>query len=182
VCWSILAWGNMHGRHRDDLIKQKDRGWLELASAVRSGKHTRQSAYDAFSRLRREKKLSGVGPAYFTKLIYFLMPRHTNNPVGYIMDQWVACSINLIAEHQIVLMDANYRWRRVLKKLALKAENIVSDLNDGAVYEQYCQKIETLAARIGKEPDEAELLLMSEGRGDGAWRTYVVNNRQPPHE
>lgn len=182
VCWSILAWGGMHGRHRDALHGQSDRDWLHLAESIRSGKHIRSSAYDAFSALRRENRLSGMGPAYFTKLIFFLMPRRSLHPIGYIMDQWVACSINLLAGREIVLTDATFQWAMVRKQRKLKSAFMVSDLNDGTAYEDYCVHIESLAQEIGKAPDIAEWLMMSAGRGLGEWRSHVIRHRQPPHE
>ena len=52
----------------------------------------RVGAYKQFHRLVNEKKLTHMGPAYFTKLIYFLGSKQN----GYIMDQWTARSMNLL--------------------------------------------------------------------------------------
>ncbi|MEA3538365.1 MAG: hypothetical protein U9R73_04470 [Pseudomonadota bacterium] len=182
VCWSILAWGGMHGRHRDALHGQADLKWLRLAGEIRNGERTRKAAYDAFAALRREKRLAGMGPTFFTKLIFFLMPRQSDNLIGYIMDQWVACSINLLSGRDVVLTDANFHWAHVRKKRKLKSTYIVSDLNDGANYEDYCTKVELVAKEINQSPDNAEWLMMSEGRGLGDWRNYVIQHRQPPYE
>jgi len=182
VCWSILAWGGMHGRHRDALHQQADYRWLRIAQEIRAGERTRRESYEVFADLRREQSLSGMGPAYFTKLIFFLMPRQSVHPVGYIMDQWVACSINLLAGRDIVLTDANFRWASVHKHRKLQSTFVVSDLNDGAAYEDYCCHIERLARELSQAPDATEWLMMSEGRGLGAWRRHVIEHRQPPHE
>ena len=58
VCWSILAWGGMHGAHRDTLSKQCDREWLELSTKVRAGCYSRATAYEKFSELKRTGNLN----------------------------------------------------------------------------------------------------------------------------
>ncbi|WP_146101812.1 8-oxoguanine DNA glycosylase OGG fold protein [Rhodopila globiformis] len=71
-CISILAWGGMRDSNRDHLFGKRDEGWLDVAESVRAGKLTRAKAFDEFSILRRNGgAMLGMGPAYFTKLIYF---------------------------------------------------------------------------------------------------------------
>lgn len=122
-----------------------------------------------------------MGPAYYTKLIFFLMPRTGGCNPGYIMDQWVGCSINLLASSRVVLMDYSLMWKRFKGGVRQEASFVVSDLNDEKHYEAYCCHIEEVAKRIGRKPDDTELLLMSEGgRIKQQWREYVIQNRQVP--
>lgn len=97
LCISIFAWGGMNPANGKRLFALPTPPWVQIAEQVRAGKLSRSEAYNEFARLKSSKKLSGVGPAYFTKLLYFLAPR-TNGarPIGYIMDQWLGCSVNLL--------------------------------------------------------------------------------------
>ena len=104
----------------------------------------------------------GMGPAYFTKLIFFLMPESASSARGYIMDQWTSRSMNLLksdARFIKTVVSGNSRW--------------VADSNDEGTYEAFCREVETLAAILSMRPDKAEELLFSEGRGKGRWRNYL---------
>ena len=152
---AVASWGGMkiiHGRR----VWQERATWtaaLERLDTV----PTRMAAYDLFAGLRRESALKGVGPAYFTKLIFFLRPELN----GYILDQWLARSVNLL-----------YPCARIRMSYA----KTVADSNTPEDYERYCSLVEDAARRIGLEPREAEERLFSIGGKDGAageWRLYV---------
>jgi hypothetical protein len=179
VCWSILAWGGMHGKHRDSLMEQKDDRWLRLANTIRSGHLSRQESYDAFSKLKAEGYLKGMGPAYFTKLIFFMMPRSASTyPPGYIMDQWVGSSVNLLADREVVLMNRFSTWKKNKTAIVLSTDLVVSELNDGTRYEEYCSFIEAIGRIINRPAAETELLLMSSGgKKKQSWRDYVSSQR-----
>lgn len=159
VVVSILAWGFMKRTHASSLFSKKHEGWMEVCAALRSGRLNRQQAYDEFLALRRSEKLPGMGPAYFTKLIFFLGENHD----GYIMDQWTAASVNLLYSPKLVdRTSAHY----------------VTDRNSSAVYERFCILIEDLARRLGIAPDVAELRLFARGgRYKHPWRKYVIEHR-----
>ena len=92
---AILSWGGMNREHGKSLFQHKD--WLNIVKRMRNNDiKTRKEAYDLFQVLRKNKKLKGMGPAYFTKLICFVNP----NLKGYIMDQWTAKSINFLFENK----------------------------------------------------------------------------------
>lgn len=183
VCWSVLAWGGMHGRHRNALYNSSDQQWLAAADELRCGHFDRGSAYAAFHELRSGGKLPGMGPAYFTKLLFFLMPRQGGSRPGYIMDQWVGCSINLLVDRQVVLMDYIQSWKRSKQALVFNSTYVVSDANDADNYEDYCCQIEAVASEIGRDPADTELLLMSEGgHSKHPWRNYVIDNRRISYE
>jgi len=56
---------------------------------LRSDKLTRAGAYNLFA---GTNALPGLGPAYFTKLLFFFSPTKSN----YIMDQWTTKSMMLL--------------------------------------------------------------------------------------
>jgi hypothetical protein len=174
VAAAILAWGGMHRQHGQQLFERQR--WLELAQSIREGEVSRGDAYDAFASLRADGELPGMGPAYFTKLIFFLMPR--SKPVGYIMDQWTACSINILLDDpSAVRTDAAYSWSGPSK---LSSQYVVSDHNSADQYERFCRAIEALAAELELAPGAMELLLLSEGgRKPLPWREYVKQQRRP---
>jgi len=182
VCVCIMAWGGMHQSHRNKFFLQEKNTWIEVAEEIRDGKHTRQTAYESFAELQRGKKLPGVGPAYFTKLIYFLMPDDTPGyqPIGYIMDQWAGCSINLLFNTDIVLMDSTFTWKSNRKGLKHAASFIVSNQNTGARYESFCSAIDVLKKHFGVTGHQIDRALLSTGgRQMAAWRNHVILQRNP---
>src|SRR5690606_3910358 len=125
----------------------------------------RQLAYQRFSVLRADGRLPGMGPAFFTKLIFFM----GQSPRGYILDQWTARSVNLLfCDDPIKLLPGGF----------------VSDANDATAYERFCTRVEQLAPILSEatgQPhcgEEAERAIFSRGgKRAGKWRRYV---RQQP--
>jgi Putative 8-oxoguanine DNA glycosylase OGG-like protein len=147
-----MAWGGQRfhattaWQHRDRLRKHLKR--------LRKGDLTRCKAYELFC---GKGQIRGLGPSYFTKLIAFFSPG-TN---FYIMDQWTAKSINLLAGRCVV--------------------KIVGDspcaANTGQNYEEFCCEIDEIARRIGCAGVKVEQRLFSRGgRNPGEWRNYVREN------
>lgn len=191
LCATIFAWGGMRRDHGRKLFS--DAGlhqWLPTAQQVLTEPLTRAESYDRFRRLRLTSMMKGAesydrfgrrltslmkgaGPAYFTKLIFFLMhKRRDAMPVGYIMDQWTARSINL-------LLLTNR------EPIHLQGNATVTDRNDAQSYERFCRNIEQLTDNINQrtgqnlKPDEVERQLMSHGgkrHKKGAWRQYLLDN------
>ncbi len=181
LCVAILAWGGMNRGNRDHLFRQPVAAWIEVASAIRAGELSRSEAFDAFARLYHQKAIKGMRPAYFTKLIYFLMPRG-GTPIGYIMDQWLGCSVNLLCGQEIVKMDHKLDWgqKRGSDKPERSLTSHVSAWNTGRDYQHFCNAIEALALIMGPNwtPETTELTLMSHGgHQPGAWRAHVKNER-----
>ena len=154
---AILSWGGMNREHGKSLFQYKE--WLHLIDKMRTNKiKTREEAYRLFASLRKNKKLKGMGPAYFTKLICFVNP----NFKGYIMDQWTSKSINLLFESNL---------------LFLKNNGNVTDKNTPEIYEDFCSKIECLANLIKLNPiDLEENLFRNGGINKGKWRQFVLDN------
>jgi hypothetical protein len=177
---SILAWGGMQGNHRDKLFGRPPQAWIEIADRIRGGKLTRSEAYDEFAWLRKNGELPGMGPAYFTKLIYFLAPETAAKPKGYIMDQWVACSVNLLTGRQVVKLDETIKWKKVSGRIEREVNSTVSDVNTGEDYEACCRSIEAISKEMNSDwdPEKVELALLAEGgRNPHGWRKYVVEER-----
>ncbi|WP_375205020.1 8-oxoguanine DNA glycosylase OGG fold protein [Hyphococcus sp.] len=182
LCAAILAWGGMQLRHATLLFEQRD--WLNIAEEIRSGQLRRDESYQKFCGVRREGGLKGMGPAYFTKLIHFLAPRQQSNPIGYIMDQWVGCSVNLLTSETTVLMNCNYYWVLVSgsEKPQQRSTFNVSDENTAENYEMFCSFIDDLADSLGMSCDDIDAHLFSAGgKKPKDWRRYVKEHRRHDH-
>jgi hypothetical protein len=154
---AILSWGGMNREHGKSLFEHKE--WLNVINKMRNNEiETRKEAYELFAELRKNKKLKGMGPAYFTKLICFVNP----NLKGYIMDQWTSKSINLLFSNKTVFFHNNGN---------------VTDKNTDKIYEDFCLKIEYLADLLKLKPIDLEENIFSNGGANkGKWRQFVVDN------
>ena len=159
---NVLAWGGMRRNHGALLFKTWEQ-WIHLIGQIRSGSVSREFAYKKFQQLRANGLLSGMGPAFFTKLIFFGLPKHD----GYILDQWTGRSINFLLDEPLIKLSGSKGGQRV------------SDSNDFLVYSNFCIAIEELAdlMPVVNEPRHMEEILFSwGGRRKGAWRTYLLEN------
>ena len=179
VCAAIMAWGGMRQNHRDLLFDPKYEGWLSIASNIRYGKLDRAKAYERFAECRELGELKGAGPAYFTKLIYFLMPRPLPaTKLGYIMDQWAGCSINLLTGQEIVLMNVQTTWKPNNGDNNPIYSFTVSNVNTSENYEKFCTAVDYLAVLLRKNDCQVDRALFSSGgRHPKSWRKYVIENR-----
>lgn len=154
---AILSWGGMRRDHGRRLFENKN-VILGIVDQLRNGNfETRQQAFEVFQNERKKKILPGLGIGYFTKLICFLSP----NLNGYIMDQWVAKSINLLTGDRVVKISNN---------------NWVNDKNNSIIYETFCRHIDNLAKILECSGFEAEKRIFSVGRKKGKWRNYLIMN------
>ena len=179
VCAAIMAWGDMRHNNRDLLFKSENRDWLSIASDLRCGRLDRVKAYESFAELRKQEKLKGAGPAYFTKMIYFLMPRpSTATKLGYIMDQWAGCSINLLTGRETVLMNVQKTWKQDEGGINPNYLFTVSNVNTGANYVKFCTAVDYLANHFRIDDCKVDRALFSSGgRPPKSWRNYVMENR-----
>jgi len=154
---AILSWGGMNRKHGQLLFNNLN----HVLSIVEDLRHNqfqnRKAAFDLIQNKRKQGLLPGLGIGYFTKLICFLAP----NLNGYIMDQWVSKSVNLLMDEKIVTIQGG-GW--------------VNDQNDSEVYEKFCSVIDELAIILNCEGFEAEKRIFSVGRGHGLWRNYLIQN------
>jgi hypothetical protein len=162
---AIMAWGGMkyhHGRTIWSLRRQ----WIPIVDELRAGALSRADAFEKLWTFRRENPRCGMGPAYYTKLIFFAAPQHN----GYIMDQWTSLSANLLfTTEQQPMVDLQVAGTGHTRNA------YVTDKNNAETYERFCQSIEQLAALFGNATSEqTEQRMFSQGgRNPARWRRYV---------
>jgi hypothetical protein len=124
---------------------------------LRSGNLSRVDAYNLFA---GTNAVSGLGPAYFTKLLFFFSPSKSN----YIMDQWTTKSMILLTgDITLVQMSPGNHAGP-------------TGSNDGETYKRFCEAIDCLAAELKLAGDKTEELIFSAGgnnRKAGRWRRHV---------
>ena len=148
-----MAWGDQNKPNAMCAWGARDRLRPALL-ALRRTNLTRSEAFDLFC---GSKRIPGLGPAFFTKLLYFFGPQ----PKNYIMDQWTARSVNLITGRQVVLMDGVY----------------VHQYATGGHYQAFCDEVDRMADWLGCSGQDVEERLFSQGgRKKWPWREYVKNN------
>ena len=159
---AVLSWGGMRRDHGRDVL-QNPVPVLDITHKLRNNIFkSRADAVSYIQEKRSKNLLPGLGIGYFTKLICFFAPALN----GYIMDQWVAKAINLIAEDPIV---------------AINKDGWVTDQNKEEVYETFCAEIDKVALLLNTTGYKAEEQLFSiggHGTKKGAWRQYVIANYQ----
>lgn len=171
VC--VMAWGGQGeractGAHVKDAWDERETIQKHL-SQLKAGGLTRSDAYNLF---QNSGRVSGLGPAFFTKLLYFFDQTEakkgnvkTKTGRCYIMDQWTARSVNLLTGQSLV-------------KMAGTPPSIsVSNANTGYDYERFCAQIDAIATSLQCHGSVVEERLFSwGGRRPGRWRHYVQRN------
>ena len=168
---SVFAWGGMgtsgsNGKLAIDTIQNYEKICLELLNGMSS-----VDAYAKFYELKNSGKMRGIGPAYYTKLIFFF-----GDQSGLIMDQWTARSTNLLLNNRVIKLESK----------------LVSDDNSVEVYKKYLEFISELKIELNiKTLAQTEELIFScphknpsvkKRLGEdfhkicSAWRKYVAEN------
>jgi hypothetical protein len=121
---------------------------------IRNGNLSRIEAYNLFY---GDNNIPGLGPAYFTKLLYFFCPGENM----YIMDQWTTKAVLLLTGVNII------------KHTGLGPSNT----NTGNNYELFCRVIEELVPLIhANNGTEVEERLFSQGgRPRAAFRQLIYD-------
>ena len=166
----VLAWGGMKLHNASNALKSYQNCWKKIVDAMLEKNLCRDEAYKRFHSLAENGKLTHMGPAYFTKLIYFLEPKHN----GYIMDQWTARSMNLLRkgnECEIQLIPTTKRNSDGFRKF-----RVPSQKNHVCIYRAFCEDLEHLAECLDIDPEETEKLIFSKGGrvNMGCWRRFVL--------
>lgn len=164
---AVLAWGGMNSRNGKLLLQNRSL-FLKKLEELRECKNHFQ-AYDVFYFDWENNKQKGLGAAYFTKLIYFLRPELG----GYIMDQWVAKSVNMLFPEPCVhIRSGTSKSKRAGK------EDQVSKFNDASRYGEFCKRIKDLADEFtNSNVEDCEQRLFSKGGlNPDHWRRYVHAN------
>lgn len=162
LLWGILAWGGMR-LDAARRLKRNEPAWVALVKDLRENAPDRVFAYRACQKVIEHHPSGGIGPAFFTKLIFFANPRHD----GYIMDQWTARSVNLLVEGPPVV--------------SMRTPTHVDPGNGADTYERFCRVIETLSHMMSGvsdsiDPEWVEMCLFSRGGRPheiAAWRKWV---------
>ena len=168
---SVFAWGGLgrspsNGKLAIDTIEAYQNVCSKLLNGMSSIK-----AYAKFFNLKMSKKMQGIRPAYYTKLIFFL-----GDQSGLIMDQWTARSTNLLLNSREIKLESR----------------LVSDDNSEEVYNKYLAFIAELKNELNiKTLAQTEELIFScphknnsvkKRLGEyfhkicSAWRKYVAEN------
>jgi hypothetical protein len=167
---SILAWGQI----RYNNLRYAAPMFAEICKIIktlRTEPVDRRSAYKMFIDLR-SRGLKGIGPAYFTKIIYFCTQKSIDR--GYILDQWTGRSTNLIFAEEVVILDKFSTLQRV------------SDKNSEKNYDNFCRGVEILTEKFKRLNEPSNLVLSSDeverkmfssgGRKKGSWREFVLSH------
>ncbi|ROT97286.1 hypothetical protein EB810_05195 [Altererythrobacter sp. FM1] len=159
-----MSWGGMRIYNGKAAWKESS-SWIPLIEKLMQPDIDRTEIYEDF----HTANLKGIGPAFFTKLIFFATHSRPEK-TGFIMDQWTAKSINLLLGRNLV----------TLSKAGYVAGSGNCEKNPAGVYTEFCLAIEDLANHLECEPAIAEETLFSRGRSrfrngppEGQWRTYV---------
>ncbi len=121
------------------------------------------SRADAYSLFDGELSIPGLGPSYWTKLIFFFSEAEDR----YIMDQWTAKSINYLWNAQIVPMNGHMPDAKKC---------------DGGVYNEFCSHVDELTAIANDRKNEDRIwtgemieqrLFSSGGRSPGPFRCLI---------
>lgn len=155
VMWAILWWGGMGRNNAYTMVEKNAAGAIaDVVQDLRKGLG-RKAAYQAF--LDLQKCSIGLGPAFFTKLIFFAGKDHD----GYIMDQWVARSINLLFGEVVIMDGVN--------------GTVVSKNNTSGHYDEFCNCIEALRDDKLRTGEDVEMALFSPSIAGnvGTWRAYL---------
>lgn len=168
---STMAWGGMRAGHGRRVWASKA-DWLSLCRQLRAQLLSRSEAYAAFQKLSLEGKLPGMGPAYYTKLLYFAMPT-----TAYIMDQWTVRSVHyLTSQDRWPCLQKDYASAAKAKSHPGALRTYVMKNNNAEAYETYCQLVEQLALLLDKRPEDAEEMLFSQGgRRPHGWREKIMS-------
>lgn len=163
----VMAWGG-----QGDRFGHKTLAWQNMdqiipkLQALREGGLNHCQTYNLFA---GENKVAGLGPSFFTKLIYFFTPEPQPGQIGfYIMDQWTAKSVDLLTQQWVV-------------RLQRSEKTSPGHNNKCGNYEAFCREVEHIAAalEIGgvHTGDQVEQRLMSEGGHHAQlWRQHVRDN------
>jgi len=167
----IFAWGGMSYRNAR-LLLANPKPMINNIELIRGSDIYRDDAYHEFYVYHQAKIVKGLGPAFYTKLLYFLGKK--NNWSAYIMDQWTALSVNYIFADDIVKMNKIKHSNKVIYT--------VSGENDYKIYSKFNHAVEKIAKELNEldrnllvTPDEAEIMIFSEGRGKGLWRSHLLD-------
>lgn len=159
-----MAWGGQGlGRTRRHAVN----AWKHRHAINDKLRHLRSdstiSRAEAYNLFQAEKSIPGLGPSYWTKLIFFFSEKEDR----YIMDQWTAKSINFLYDLPVIPMNGDMPDSKKC---------------DGGIYDKFCACIEEITAAANQRKNEDRIwtgdmieqrLFSSGGRNPGAFRLLI---------
>lgn len=156
---SVMAWGGMKIGHGISAWAAQNK-WQDPLDVALAGGESRADIFQRFA----SAPVAGMRATFFTKLIHFAS-RPEAGPVGYIMDQWTAKSVNLICRREVIALDA---------------AGYVLPRNDHHAYEAFCGVVDAIGDALQVAGAQAEERIYSRGgRRPADWRAHVKANWRP---
>jgi len=157
-----MAWGGQ--RHNHFRVAIKSHSLRQVLELLRAGL-PRDVAFKLLNDLYRQKKLPGLGIAFFTKLIFFFSP----SADGFILDQWTAKSAALLCTFPPIRLGGSGKY------------HFPATDTSGAEYLDFCKFVEHLTKQLNKRlkswtNSQTEIALFG-GKGT-AWRKHVATHFQ----
>lgn len=150
ACFLVcMAWGGMWPINARRAWAARER-WIPILASMRDGSLTdRRAMYDSFL----SPSIPGLGPAYFTKLMFFM----SRGECCFIFDQWTGRSTNVLISSDKPLVHFSNTW--------LTRKNVAD------VYCRYCEVVEALAGMLDVSGEDIEEKMFAGGAH--RWRDYV---------
>jgi len=143
--FAIMAWGGQQKPHTVSSWSERDK-WLNTLENLRKGQISPVEAYDHFFRAN----VSGLGPAFYTKLIFFLQhDKFREGERGFIMDQWTAKSMELL--HKSQQQGLRLKWMSVQYKTPHGIPSYSAALarqNSAEIYRYFCNFVHELQRQL----------------------------------
>ena len=165
----VLAWGQMRLSPKVALNAMSTiAGYEDICRDLLQDKElSPMVAYERFFEARKNG-MKGIGPAYYTKLIYFLCHQE-----AAIMDQWTAKAVNVLSGEKLIKLDN---------------KKTVAQRNGEEVYKKYLDFLGKIKIEFNMDNlSETEVLIYScsykrknrnmtkkDHKIFSAWRQYVI--------
>lgn len=171
----ILSWGGIRFNNRKKEILNHIEPIEKICSGLIYNQISELEAYKQFYEAGNSRSIKELGPAYYTKLIFFL-----GKQTGLIMDQWTARSVNLLSGKQIVSLS-----RKQKNRCYVRIEN---DFHNYSDFIEFCniikKELQLPSLNMTEElifscsPDKASVKnkLGQYHELCSSWRKYVIEN------
>ena len=171
-----MAWGAQEkGPGGAKKVREAWGGRQQIRSHLERIQTLGLSRREAFG-LFEQDPIRYLGPAYFTKLIYFFSPYGDAGRDRYIMDKWTGKSINLLTGEHIVQLTKS-------PSKAGEVDHVAAQSNTADNYEAFCREVDALAVElnVGAPPHRVftgemveRMLFSMGGRDPEPWRRHVA--------